>query len=294
MPVDPALSAEGVSHNINAVVGFSFGPMAGMAPVLVGFVHHIQAFGSESFSQLSRDYVNGSHALAKKRHLLHCQVLKADAAEPHNQDMKLDSPLFDRIRVKPDPERQAQVERPPCDWKGCTASATHRAPKGRLREKEYWRFCLDHVREYNQSYNFFAGMSDDAVAQYQKDSLTGHRPTWKIGMNGPVNEAAKRRARYSEFDEAVDPFNVFKEAGGRWRAGAEKPQPETRSIRNAERKALHSLGLEHDATKADVRTAFKALVKQHHPDTNGGDRSTEDRLRDIIQAYKYLKSVGFA
>ena len=137
-------------------------------------------------------------------------------------------------------------------------------------------------------------MSDDAVAQYQKDSLTGHRPTWKIGMNSPINEAAKRRARHSEFDEAVDPFNVFKEAGGRWRAGAEKPQPETRSIRNAERKALHSLGLEHDATKADVRTAFKALVKQHHPDTNGGDRSTEDRLRDIIQAYKYLKSVGFA
>ena len=43
-----------------------------------------------------------------------------------------------------------------------------------------------------------------------------------------------------------------------------------------------------------MRTAFKALVKQHHPDTNGGDRSTEDRLRDIIQAYKYLKSIGFA
>jgi DnaJ-class molecular chaperone len=34
------------------------------------------------------------------------------------------------------------------------------------------------------------------------------------------------------------------------------------------------------------------LVKRHHPDSNGGDRSTEDRLREIIQAYKYLKSVG--
>jgi hypothetical protein len=208
--------------------------------------------------------------------------------------MKFDSPHFDRIRVKPDPEQRVRADRPGCDWKGCEAAATHRAPKGRLREKEYWRFCLAHVREYNQSYNFFAGMSDDAVAQYQKDSITGHRPTWKIGMNGPVNETVKRRARYSGFDGADDPFNVFKETGGRWRAGSEPQQPEGRMIRNAERKALHDLGLENDATKADVRTAFKALVKQHHPDTNGGDRSTEDRLRDIIQAYKYLKSVGFA
>jgi hypothetical protein len=100
-------------------------------------------------------------------------------------------------------------------------------------------------------------------------------------------------ARYSGFDGADDPFDVFKETG-RWRSGPDKPQPEARMVRNAERKALNSLGLEQDASKADVRSAFKALVKQHHPDTNGGDRSTEDRLRDIIQAYKYLKSVGYA
>ena len=53
-----------------------------------------------------------------------------------------------------------------------------------MRENEYWRFCLEHVREYNSSYNYFAGMSDDAVARYQKDAVTGHRPTWKMGFNG--------------------------------------------------------------------------------------------------------------
>ena len=208
--------------------------------------------------------------------------------------MKFDSPHYDRIRVKPDPGKTAQADAPGCEWKRCTERATHRAPKGRLHEKEYWRFCLAHVREYNASYNFFSGMSDDAVAAYQKDSITGHRPTWKIGMNGPVNEAMKRKARHSGFDGADDPFDVFKETGRRWRAGSDKPQPEGRMVRNAERKALHDLGLDNDASKADVRTAFKALVKQHHPDTNGGDRSTEDRLREIIQAYKYLKSVGYA
>src|SRR5919206_3044472 len=99
--------------------------------------------------------------------------------------MKFDSPLFDRIRVKPAEDRRAQAGDPCCDWPGCREDATHRAPKGRLREGEYWRFCLDHVREYNHSYNFFAGMSDDAVAKYQKESITGHRPTWRMGMGNP-------------------------------------------------------------------------------------------------------------
>ena len=66
-----------------------------------------------------------------------------------------------------------------------------------------------------------------------------------------------------------------------------------RAVRNAERKALDALGLEADASAQEVKTRFKELVKRHHPDANGGDRSSEDKLREIIQAYKYLKSIGF-
>ena len=46
-------------------------------------------------------------------------------------------------------------------------------------------------------------------------------------------------------------------------------------------------------TTVEIKARFKVLVKRHHPDANGGDRSTEDKLREIIQAYNYLKSVGF-
>ena len=60
-----------------------------------------------------------------------------------------------------------------------------------------------------------------------------------------------------------------------------------------QRKALDALGLEADAQRAEIKARFKALVKRHHPDANGGDRSSEDRLREIIQAYNYLKSAGF-
>ena len=210
--------------------------------------------------------------------------------------MKSDSPLFDRIRVKPDKDRRLRAQCPACEWPNCKAPATHRAPKGRLREREYWRFCLEHVREYNHAYKFFAGMSTEDIARYQKEAVIGHRPTWKMGMNGgrPTSRSHSSRFR-PEFGGADDPFGFFRELGGvaGARRGGEQRLTESRGVRNAERKALDALGLEADASAQEVKTRFKALVKRHHPDANGGDRSSEDRLREIIQAYNYLKSIGF-
>ena len=99
-----------------------------------------------------------------------------------------------------------------------------------------------------------------------------------------------------DLDGASDPFSMFSELNGRarWRpcpgAGAET-KTEARKVMNAERKALQVMGLGPDATLETVKAKYKALVKQHHPDANGGDRSTEDRLIEIIKAYNYLKTV---
>jgi hypothetical protein len=207
--------------------------------------------------------------------------------------MKFDSPLFDRIRVKPDEDRRLRDSMPGCEWPGCAHAATHRAPKGRTQEREYWRFCLDHVREYNHSYNFFAGMSEDAVARYQKDAVTGHRPTWKIGMVGGKRTGKSGSSRFFGYEGADDPFGMFGELGGRARQTDTRPEAERRAVRNAERKALHSLGLETDAERVEIKARFKELVKRHHPDANGGDRGSEDKLREIIEAYNYLKSAGY-
>jgi hypothetical protein len=203
--------------------------------------------------------------------------------------MKSDSPLFDRIRVKPDKDRRLRAQCPACEWPDCKAPATHRAPKGRLRETEYWRFCLDHVRAYNHTYNFFAGMSADDIARYQREAVIGHRPTWKMGMNGGRPTARSHSSRF----RPSDPFNMFRDLGGGDTADRGPDRSTGRSIRNAERKALDTLGLEADASPEQAKARFKALVKRHHPDANGGDRSSEDKLREIIQAYNYLKSIGF-
>jgi hypothetical protein len=98
-----------------------------------------------------------------------------------------------------------------------------------------------------------------------------------------------------DLGNASDPFHMFSELNGRgrWRPGpgAQEAKPETRKVMNAERKALQVMGLGAQATLDDVKAKYKALVKQHHPDANGGDRSTEDRLIEIIKAYNYLKTV---
>ncbi|MBV9347008.1 MAG: DnaJ domain-containing protein [Pseudolabrys sp.] len=198
--------------------------------------------------------------------------------------MKSDSPLFDKIRVTATKDRRKKKPSagPKCQWSGCEKEGAHRAPRGRGNEKEYWRFCLEHVRQYNQNYNFFAGMNHDDVLKYQKDALTGHRPTWKMGTG--------KRGK-PDLGGAFDPLHMFEEIGGR--AGPEQQkQSEQRTVRNVERKHLETLGLEVGVTKVEVKTRFKELVKKHHPDANGGDKSSEDRLVEIIQSYNYLKSVG--
>lgn len=195
--------------------------------------------------------------------------------------MKIDSPLFDSIRVKPSKDRRAKNDGPVCEWANCKEKATNFAPKG-PNSNGRWHYCLKHVREYNQSYNFFAGMDDDAVLAYQKDALTGHRPTWKMGTG-----KGKIKPDLSALGGSEDPFGLFDGTGKE-----QKKRVETRVIRNAERKAFEALSLDVGATAVQVSARYKELVKRHHPDANGGDRSTEDRLIEIIQAYKYLKSVG--
>jgi hypothetical protein len=201
--------------------------------------------------------------------------------------MNLNSKYFDRIRINPDgPAVEAKA--PACEWHGCGLAGGYRAPKGRQHEGKYYNFCLDHVRDYNKSYNYFAGMGDDDIAAYQRSATTGHRPTWTIGVNPPGHAAADKPQSWG--DAFNDPFGFF---AGSVRRPNPEAEPERRPLKNLERRSFAALDLDGHESGADIKSRYKALVKRLHPDANGGDRSSEDRLRQIIQAYHYLKSVGF-
>ncbi|MCP4382743.1 MAG: J domain-containing protein [Hyphomicrobiales bacterium] len=201
--------------------------------------------------------------------------------------MNLNSKYFDRIRIKPNGARRAEAEEPStCEWAGCDKPGGYRAPKGRNREREYHDFCLEHVREYNKGYNYFAGMPDGDIADYQRSASVGHRPTWNVGVNR--NGQAEGKPAWT--DAFIDPFGVF---GPAQQDPAGGPAPESRPLGNFARRSFDTLDLEGTESGTQIKARYKELVKRHHPDANGGDRSLEDRLREIIQAYNYLKSAGF-
>lgn len=192
------------------------------------------------------------------------------------------SPLFDRIRMKPASEARPRVEGPACAHPGCKRLGDYRAPLGRDREGQYIRLCLDHVKEYNQSYNYFKGMSDEDVMAFQKEAVIGHRPTWTMGV---------KRGRAGFREEGLDPDSFFRDFGGARRA----PEPARASLPAAAMKAFHALGFdEPPQEKGAVKARFKELVRRLHPDANGGDRSREDKLREVIQAYNHLKAAKLA
>ena len=203
--------------------------------------------------------------------------------------MKPDPKLFDRIRIKPDPESRLRAEMPQCEWEGCENAGTHPAPKGRGAEGQYHRFCIDHVRMYNKSYNYFQGMKEDAVADYYKDSLTGHRPTWQMGVNARSWARTHAGSDQSGNGSAEDPSVVLRRARVRRAEAAPAPR---RKLKTLEIRSLEILGLDEEATGPQIKARYKELVKRHHPDANGGDRSSEDLLQEIIRAYNHLRSVG--
>ena len=162
--------------------------------------------------------------------------------------MKLDSKYFDSIRVAPQARARARLRArsdPRCQWKGCESARALIGPRGAaVGTANTILFCIDHVRQYNASYNYFDGMNDAEVQDFQKDALTGHRPTWKVGVNVDAKPAPDAGA------DAASPAGPVGD-GGRWirtffarRAKAareHRPRPVASSSRSRRRACRRSI-----------------------------------------------------
>jgi hypothetical protein len=161
-----------------------------------------------------------------------------------------------------------------CDVPGCPAAGEYRAPKSRRTLRDYWWFCLDHVRSYNATWDFYRGMSPGEIEAQVRADTGWQRPTWPLGrLGGRVDEAALQQ----ELDDLRMRFGF----GTR---GAEQPEAPAEL-----REPLATLGLAWPLSLEELKTRYKALAKQHHPDANGGDRAAEERLKVINLAYSALR-----
>lgn len=165
-----------------------------------------------------------------------------------------------------------------CAHPGCDEPGEFKAP---LAPSSFdgpgaWRFlCLDHIREHNARYNYFAGMSPEEISDAQSP-MAG----WERSTRAFAGAGADPAPAWSDF---ADPLEAI---GGRF--GRRRGTAPSRFTKN-ESRALSVLGLGEDCDLTAVRRRYSALVRRYHPDKNGGDRAHEARLGAVIEAYQSLR-----
>ena len=172
-----------------------------------------------------------------------------------------------------------------CAHPGCDEPGEFRAPPEEGARAGFdgpgaWRWlCLDHVRAFNAGYNFFDGMNADEISAQQRPYAGWERETRAFSTGG-----GSVPPRWADF---VDPLDAIQ---ARFRSSRPPERTDGRPLSDGDRRALKTLGLETDADRRALRQRYADLVRRYHPDRNGGDRSHEHALREVIDAYTRLRS----
>ena len=167
----------------------------------------------------------------------------------------------------------------PCDFPECSAPGLYRAPKSPDQLDDFFWFCKDHVREYNLRWNFFEGATDDEFQKFLDKARVWERETkpfsqkddgraWaRLGVNDPMQLLGEKATQ--------NPGKVQSTV--------------TRKLPSTERKALEILDARDTWTRTEIRKQYKSLVKDLHPDMNGGNRDDEERLQEVVWAWDQIK-----
>lgn len=175
-----------------------------------------------------------------------------------------------------------------CNAPGCEEAGEFRAPgvrpSGFDGPGDYRWFCLDHVRQFNSGYDFFAGMSADEILAAQSPIAGWETQTRAFRPDAGIDQAP----RWNDFSDPLEA--IQKRARARREDAMQRQEAARRGIGAEERKAYEVLGLGFDADRKTLRTRYSELVRRYHPDRNGGDRSHEGRLQQVVEAYNHLRS----
>lgn len=181
------------------------------------------------------------------------------------------------------PQRDPTAPPRACEAEGCAEPGEFRAPKDRSLRQHLW-FCLAHVRAYNATWDFYRGMGPADIESAIRADTSWQRPTWPLGRLGGGRFDPERL----DPGRLADPLGILREPPRRREAPRAEAPPELRA-------ALGLLGLAWPLDQAQLKARYKELAKRYHPDANGGDRSAEERLKDINRAYSLLRrSLGRA
>lgn len=198
--------------------------------------------------------------------------------DPFGFDMSVSSSKKKNPRGRRGMSGASETSTRVCDHEGCEEPAKYRAPKSPDILDDFFWFCQSHVREYNNKWNFFDGTSEAELAAQMDQDRVWERPT------KPFKRSAEERA-WARLG-VDDPHQVLGENATR---NPGRNQGAGRKLPPTERRAIEILEAKDTWTKPEIRKAYKSLIKVLHPDMNGGDRSQEDQLSEVVWAWDQIK-----
>ena len=165
-----------------------------------------------------------------------------------------------------------------CDSPKCNEKGEYRAPKSRVMLNKYFYFCLDHIKEYNKSWDFYKGMSVEQIENSMRSDTFWDRPSW------PLKNSFKNI--FDEFNEYVEDF--VKNDDDKINDTYFKNKLLDESLTIEEAKALKELDLKMPISLEKIKKNYKKLVKIFHPDVNGNNKDAEEKFKQINESYKLL------
>lgn len=198
-------------------------------------------------------------------------------SDPFGFDMSVASAKKKATRTRRGMSGASETSTRACEHEGCELPGKFRAPRAPDVLDEFKWFCQEHVREYNLKWNFFSNTTEAEInAQMSKDKV------WERETRSFTDPEARAWARLG----IEDPHQVLGENATK---NPGKAKSGTRRLPPTERRAVEILDVTDISTKADIRKAYKALIKVLHPDMNGGDRSQEEQLQEVVWAWDQIK-----
>jgi len=198
--------------------------------------------------------------------------------DPFGFDMSVSTDKKKRQRGRRGMSGAFETSKRVCEHEGCQEAGQYRAPKSPDSLDDFYWFCRDHVREYNLKWNFFTGATEEEMeAQLDRDRV------WDRETK-PFRKSAEEKA-WARLG-VDDPHQVL---GANATHNPGRSVTGTRRLPPTERRAIEILEARDHWTKAEVRKSYKALIKVLHPDMNGGDRSDEEKLQEVVWAWDQIK-----
>ena len=166
-----------------------------------------------------------------------------------------------------------------CDKADCDEKGEFKAPKSRILLNEYYFFCLEHIKEYNKSWDFYKGLSVNQIENSMREDIIWNRPSWPL--KGNPYKVIEQINNF--FSEDINDFNTNEKNNEYF-----KNKLFDENLTPEENKALSTLNLELPVSLEKIKKKYKKLVKIFHPDVNDNNKKAEEKFKEINKSYKLL------